>query len=469
MTINIQAVLKGDSKDIVSEIKKALGNTFNAKIGVDTNSITKGINEALKSNKINNVKLGVNGDALVKELNRITKGAKVEVPIKLSGVSQALKELKELKSLVTSLNKGVNVKFNTKVEQSGAVSVTKGTTTKRSSNGGNKDEEDGWKSLKAQRAMSIAQMDKAFQEFGKGSKELAKAQKEFERISKQSRDFARTTGTQGINSLLKELENHIGANLDNGFVKGTLLSQYRKLERDRDRLDKDLHPDKYAREEAIAKFKETSAINKGLDADINTIKSYVAQAYKEQVEAIKAETKKIKEQADQEILEQKMYNAREKAKYQDAKTTYNRLVAEHSDDEATRKQIELAKKEKNDKIKEQAKDEETLQKSINTFLKENLRLSKELEKTEKYRADTLNKLALAQSKANLQYISQSARLDSRLNNTKMQNFFDELQNYRNLVGDNKSSFFINAGRDLGINSQHPYFNAMRQLYQTAQA
>lgn len=469
MTINIQAVLKGDSKDIVSEIKKALGNTFNAKIGVDTNSITKGINEALKSNKINSVKLGVNGDALVKELNRITKGAKVEVPIKLSGVSQALKELKELKSLVTSLNKGVNVKVNTKVEQSGAVSVTKGTTTKRSSNGGNKDEEDGWKSLKAQRAMSIAQMDKAFQEFGKGSKELAKAQREFERISKQSRDFARTTGTQGINSLLKELENHIGANLDNGFVRGTLLTQYRKLERDRDRLDKDLHPDKYAREEAIAKFKETSAINKGLDADINTIKSYVAQAYKEQVEAIKAETKKIKEQADQEILEQKMYNAREKAKYQDAKTTYNRLVAEHSDDEATRKQIELAKKEKNDKIKEQAKDEETLQKSINTFLKENLRLSKELEKTEKYRADTLNKLALAQSKANLQSISQSARLDSRLNNTKMQNFFDELQNYRNLVGDNKSSFFINAGRDLGINSQHPYFNAMRQLYQTAQA
>lgn len=469
MTINIQAVLKGDSKDIVSEIKKALGNTFNAKIGVDTNSITKGINEALKSNKINSVKLGVNGDALVKELNRITKGAKVEVPVKLSGVSQALKELKELKSLVTSLNKGVNVKVNTKVEQSGSVSVTKGTTTKRSSNGGNKDEEDGWKSLKAQRAMSIAQMDKAFQEFGKGSKELAKAQREFERISKQSRDFARTTGTQGINSLLKELENHIGANLDNGFVKGTLLSQYRKLERDRDRLDKDLHPDKYAREEAIAKFKETSAINKGLDADINTIKSYVAQAYKEQVEAIKAETKKIKEQADQEILEQKMYNAREKAKYQDAKATYNRLVAEHSDDEATRKQIELAKKEKNDKIKEQAKDEETLQKSINTFLKENLRLSKELEKTEKYRADTLNKLALAQSKANLQSISQSARLDSRLNNTKMQNFFDELQNYRNLVGDNKSSFFINAGRDLGINSQHPYFNAMRQLYQTAQA
>lgn len=469
MTINIQAVLKGDSKDIVSEIKKALGNTFNAKIGVDTNSITKGINEALKSNKINNVKLGVNGDALVKELNRITKGAKVEVPIKLSGVSQALKELKELKSLVTSLNKGVNVKVNTKVEQSGAVSVTKGTTTKRSSNGGNKDEEDGWKSLKAQRAMSIAQMDRAFQEFGKGSKELAKVQREFERISKQSREFARATGTQGINSLLKELENHIGANLDNGFVKGTLLSQYRKLEKDRDRLDKDLHPNKYAREEAIAKFKETSAINKGLDADINTIKSYVAQAYKEQVEAIKAETKKIKEQADQEILEQKMYNAREKAKYQDAKATYNRLVAEHSDDEATRKQIELAKKEQNDKIKEQAKDEETLQKSINTFLKENLRLSKELEKTEKYRADTLNKLALAQSKANLQSISQSARLDSRLNNTKMQNFFDELQNYRNLVGDNKSSFFINAGRDLGINSQHPYFNAMRQLYQTAQA
>ena len=86
MTINIQAVLKGDSKDIVSEIKKALGNTFTAKIGVDTNSITKGINEALKSNKINNVKLGVNGDALVKELNRITKGAKVEVvPIEIQG------------------------------------------------------------------------------------------------------------------------------------------------------------------------------------------------------------------------------------------------------------------------------------------------------------------------------------------------------------------------------------------------
>lgn len=470
MTINIQAVLKGDSKDIVNEIKKALGNEFTAKIGVDTNSISKGINEALKSTKINNVKLGVNGDALVKELNRITKDAKVNVPVQLSGVKEALKELRELKSLVTSLNKGVNVKVNTKVEQSGAVSVTKGTTTKRSSStGGNRDEEDGWKSLKAQRAMSIAQMDKAFQEFGKGSKELAQAQREFERISKQSRDFARTTGTQGINSLLKELENHIGANLDNGFVKGTLLSQYRKLERDRDKLDKDLHPDKYARNEAIAKFKETSAINKSLDAELSTIKSYVAQAYKEQAEAIKAETKKIKEQANQEILEQKMYNAREKAKHQDAKTTYNRLVAEHSDDEATRKQIELAKKEQNDKIKEQAKDEETLQKSINTFLKENLRIAKELEKTEKYRADTLNKLALAQSKANLQSISQSARLDSRLNNTKMQSFFDELQNYRNLVGDNKSSFFINAGRDLGINPQHPYFNAMRQLYQTAQA
>lgn len=570
VTINIQAVLKGDSNDVVNEIKKALGNTFTAKIGVDTNNITNGINEALKSTKINNVKLGVDGDALVKQLNRITKDAKVNVPVQLSGVKEALKELKELKSLVTSLNKGVNVKVNTKVEQSGAVSVTKGTTTKRSSStGGNKDEEDGWKSLKAQRAMSIAQMDKAFQEFGKGSKELAQAQREFERISKQSRDFARTTGTQGINSLLKELENHIGANLDNGFVKGTLLSQYRKLERDRDRLDKDLHPDKYARNEAIDKFNKIVAEHKEFDAQLAQEKQKLAEAIKKQREEIEKATndykrlkaeksdneatrkqKKMyyKNQQDEEVSQQKLANLNAKnhkiyekksAKEdlmnmsQDAKASgvfsdeqfdkfkarleeYRSLInnlntnfykkigkelgitdeshpffskmqsmyqAEKARDKSWDSKIstsiteEVEKQAKlkadlagtNAKIASQAQDEVTHQKSINTALAENTKRAKELEGTEKERLKILEALAKSQSKLNLLQLSQSAKTDKRLDNTKMQNFFDELQNYRNLTGNNRSTFFTDVAREIHIDSRHPYFNAMRQLFQTAQA
>lgn len=399
MTINIQAVLKGDSKDIVSEIKKALGNTFTAKIGVDTNSITKGINEALKSTKINNVKLGVNGDALVKELNRITKGAKVEVPVKLSGVSQALKELKELKSLVTSLNKGVNVKVNTKVEQSGAVSVTKGTTTKRSSStGGNKDEEDGWKSLKAQRAMSIAQMDKAFQEFGKGSKELAQAQREFERISKQSRDFARTTGVQGLNSLLTDLKNQMGANFNNKFVYGKLKSQYTSISEERDRFDRDLNPDKYAKQEAGNIFKNLVAELKDFEAttlqqirkaksDYNLLKAeksdsnatnkqitdYVNAGFREHKAWIDNDTKEA------ELLEKSTANRLAMEK-QIAELKYKMLQAEHADSEATRKQQDMLKRELNAKIKEQAKDEETHQKSILASQKEQDRLYKERER-----------------------------------------------------------------------------------------
>lgn len=398
MTINIQAVLKGDSKDIVSEIKKALGNTFTAKIGVDTNSITKGINEALKSTKINNVKLSVNGDALVKELNRITKGAKVEVPVKLSGVSQALKELKELKSLVTSLNKGVNVKVNTKVEQSGAVSVTKGTTTKRSSAGGNKDEEDGWKSLKAQRAMSIAQMDKAFQEFGKGSKELAQAQREFERISKQSRDFARTTGVQGLNSLLTDLKNQMGANFNNKFVYGKLKSQYTSISQERDSFDRDLNPEKYAKQEAGNIFKNLVAELKDFEAtalqqirkaksDYNLLKAeksdsnatnkqitdYVNAGFKEHKAWIDNDTKEA------ELLEKSTANRLAMEK-QIAELKYKLLQAEHADSEATRKQQDMLKRELNAKIKEQAKDEETHQKSILASQKEQDRLYKEREK-----------------------------------------------------------------------------------------
>lgn len=398
MTINIQAVLKGDSKDIVSEIKKALGNEFTAKIGVDTNSITKGINEALKSTKINNVKLGVNGDALVKELNRITKGAKVEIPVKLSGVSQALKELKELKSLVTSLNKGVNVKVNTKVEQSGAVSVTKGTTTKRSSTVGNKDEEDGWKSLKAQRAMSIAQMDKAFQEFGKGSKELAQAQREFERISKQSRDFARTTGVQGLNSLLTDLKNQMGANFNNKFVYGKLKSQYTSISEERDSFDRDLNPEKYAKQEAGNIFKNLVAELKDFEAtalqqirkaksDYNLLKAeksdsnatnkqitdYVNAGFKEHKAWIDNDTKEA------ELLEKSTANRLAMEK-QIAELKYKLLQAEHADSEATRKQQDMLKRELNAKIKEQAKDEETHQKSILASQKEQDRLYKEREK-----------------------------------------------------------------------------------------
>lgn len=399
MTINIQAVLKGDSKDIVSEIKKALGNTFTAKIGVDTNNITRGINEALKSTKINNVKLGVNGDSLVKELNRITKGAKVEVPVKLSGVNQALKELKELKSLVTSLNKGVNVKVNTKVEQSGAVSVTKGTTTKRSSStGGNKDEEDGWKSLKAQRAMSIAQMDKAFQEFGKGSKELAQAQREFERISKQSRDFARTTGVQGLNSLLTDLKNQMGANFNNKFIYGKLKSQYTSISDERDRFDRDLNPEKYAKQEAGNIFKNLVAELKDFEAtalqqirkaksDYNLLKAeksdsnatnkqitdYVNAGFKEHKAWVDNDTKEA------ELLEKATANRLAMEK-QIAELKYKLLQAEHADSEATRKQQDMLKRELNAKIKEQAKDEETHQKSILASQKEQDRLYKEREK-----------------------------------------------------------------------------------------
>ena len=367
-TIKIHA----NTKDAEKSIEDLQSKLKDLKVSFDTSKLGNQLNVALrdlnKNDSLKKVKLGIDTSNLLRDINKAITSINNE---------DSLKKLKlgvDVNYLQQQLNKAVKgldttVKLKTKLETTSRTSETKGTVT---TNKTSKEEAQQYQSLFSKRAASIANLDRAYQEFGRNSKEVSTALREFAAASKDVRKFGRDTGVLSLNKVKSDIERQLGAGLTTDFTKNWLRMEYDKVLKDINNLDRQLKPEKYEKIQAKAEYQRLDAEHKDLAAQLKA----VADAYKEEAAEVRRRTKEMK-----------------------------------------------------------------------------------------FR-DDVNK---GVSKGILQQLADSAKGDRRLDSDKMQRFLGELQNYRNLVGNNKSTFFTDISRDIGITSTHPYFNAMRTLYQSARS
>lgn len=359
------SVTTRNAENKLDELKKKL-NDF--KISLDTSKFSNQINNALKevssSDAIKKLKIGINSDGLLKEINRA---------ITTINSSDSLKKLKlgvDANYLQQQLNKVVKgldttVKLKTKLETTSRTTDTKGTVT---TNKTSKEDSNEYKSLFSKRAASIQNLDRAYQEFGRNSKEVSAAIREFAAASKDVRKFGRDTGVLSLNKIKSDIERQLGAGLTTDFTKNWLRMEYDKVLKDIDNLDRQLKPEKYEKIRAKAEYKRLEAEHKDLADQLKA----VANAYKEEAAEVRRRTSELK-----------------------------------------------------------------------------------------FRYD----VAKGVSKGTLQQLADSAKNDKVLDSNKMQKFFDELEVYRNLINNRRSSFYKTMGENLGIGENHPYFNRMREKYQ----
>ncbi len=391
----IEVELKGDSKQVQQAIKDGLSKDFNAKIGADTSKLSRDINTAIKelNSSDKKVKIGIDGSNIVKDINNALKSIesdslkKVKLGADTSNLlrdinkaittinsSDSLKKLKlgvDINYLQQQLNKAVRgldtaVKLQTKLETTSRTSETKGTVT---TNKTSKEEAQEYQSLFSKRAASIANLDRAYQEFGRNSKEVSAAIREFVSASKDVRKFGRDTGVLSLNKVKSDIERQLGAGLTTDFTKNWLRMEYDKVLKDIDNLDRQLKPEKYEKIRAKEEYQRLDAEHKDLAAQLKA----VADAYKAEAAEVRRRTQELKFSSD---------------------------------------------------------------------------------------------VAKGVSKGTLKALADSAKLDKGLDSNKMDKFMEELQNYRNLTGNYRSSYFYNLGRELGITEGHPYFPAMQKLYQS---
>lgn len=277
----IKVELAGDSKKIQQAIKDGLSKDFSAKIGADTSKLSRDINTAIKelNSSDKKVKIGIDGSNIVKDINNALKSIesdslkKVKLGADTSNLlrdinkaittinsSESLKKLKlgvDVNYLQQQLNKAVRgldttVKLKTKLETTSRTSETKGTVT---TNKTSKEEAQQYQSLFSKRAESIMNLDRAYQEFGRNSREVNAALKEFAAASKDVRKFGRDTGVLSLNKVKSDIERQLGAGLTTDFTKNWLRMEYDKVLRDIDTLNRQLKPEKYEKAEDDARVK----------------------------------------------------------------------------------------------------------------------------------------------------------------------------------------------------------------------
>lgn len=278
----IEVEVKGDSKQVQQAIKDGLNKDFSAKIGADNNKLIKDINNALKelNSSDKKVKIGIDGEFLLRDINRHITAINNDGSLKklklgvdkdflLRDINKAiisinsgdsLKKLKlgvDVNYLQQQLNKAVRgldttVKLKTKLETTSKTSETKGTVT---TNKTSKEEAQQYQSLFSKRAASIANLDRAYQEFGRNSKEVSAALREFAAASKDVRKFGRDTGVLSLNKVKSDIERQLGAGLTTDFTKNWLRMEYNKVLKDIDTLNRQLKPEKYEKAEDDARVK----------------------------------------------------------------------------------------------------------------------------------------------------------------------------------------------------------------------
>ena len=316
----IEVELKGDSKQVQQAIKDGLNKDFSAKIGADTSKLSRDINTAIKelNSSDKKVKIGIDGSNIVKDINNALKSIesdslkKVKLGTDTSNLlrdinkaittinsSDSLKKLKlgvDINYLQQQLNKAVRgldttVKLKTKLETTSRTSETKGTVT---TNKTSKEEAQQYQSLFSKRAASIANLDRAYQEFGRNSKEVSAALREFAAASKDVRKFGRDTGVLSLNKVKSDIERQLGAGLTTDFTKNWLRMEYDKVLKDIDTLNRQLKPEKYERAEDNARVKaynEEYKIRKALAAEEDRANKAAEKAYKERERVLNEELK----------------------------------------------------------------------------------------------------------------------------------------------------------------------------------
>lgn len=316
----IEVEVKGDSKQVQQAIKDGLNKDFSAKIGADNNKLIKDINNALKelNSSDKKVKIGIDGSNIIKDINNALKSIesdslkKVKLGTDTSNLlrdinkaittinsSDSLKKLKlgvDINYLQQQLNKAVKgldttVKLKTKLETTSRTSETKGTvTTNRTS----KEEAQQYQSLFSKRAASIANLDRAYQEFGRNSKEVSAALREFAAASKDVRKFGRDTGVLSLNKVKSDIERQLGAGLTTDFTKNWLRMEYDKVLRDIDTLNRQLKPEKYEKAEDDARVKaynQEYKIRQAIAAAQDKADKDAERAYKERERVLNEELK----------------------------------------------------------------------------------------------------------------------------------------------------------------------------------
>ena len=317
----IEVEVKGDSKQVQQAIKDGLSKDFSAKIGADNNKLIKDINNALKelNSSDKKVKIGIDGEFLLRDINRHITAINNDGSLKklklgvdkdflLRDINKAitsinsgdsLKKLKlgvDVNYLQQQLNKAVKgldttVKLKTKLETTSRTSETKGTVT---TNKTSKEEAQEYQSLFSKRAASIANLDRAYQEFGRNSKEVSAALREFAAASKDVRKFGRDTGVLSLNKVKSDIERQLGAGLTTDFTKNWLRMEYDKVLRDIDTLNRQLKPEKYEKAEDDARVKaynQEYKIRQAIAAAQAKADKDAERAYKERERVLNEELK----------------------------------------------------------------------------------------------------------------------------------------------------------------------------------
>lgn len=316
----IEVELKGDSKQVQKAVKDGLSKDFSAKIGADTSKLSRDINTAIKelNSSDKKVKIGIDGSNIVKDINNALKSIesdslkKIKLGVDTSNIlrdinkaitsinsGDSLKKLKldvDVNYLQQQLNKAVKgldttIKVNTKLETTSRTTDTKGTVTTSKTS---KEEADTYQSLFSKRAASIQNLDKAYQEFGRGSKEVSAALREFAAASKDVRKFGRDTGVLSLNKVKSDIERQLGAGLTTDFTKNWLRMEYDKVLKDIDTLNRQLKPEKYEKAEDDARVKaynQEYKIRQAIAAAQAKADKDAERAYKERERVLNEELK----------------------------------------------------------------------------------------------------------------------------------------------------------------------------------
>ena len=439
-TINIKA----DGTEAEKTINELQDKIKGLTVKLDTSKLKSQLNEKLQElnndESLKKVKLGVNTKSLLTEVNKAITSINND---------ESLKKLKlgvDSKYLQTQLNKAVKeldatVKLKTKLDTSSRRSDTKGTVTTTKTS---KEESDAYQSLFSKRASAIQNMDKAYQEFGRDSKELRGAFKEFLSASREMRKFGRDTGVLSLNKINSDLERLIDANLSNNFVKNALLKERDKILRDRDALDRTLNPDKYARLEAKervnqlkAEHGDSAATRSQMRQEAKAIFDSLSASLKDFSATVKQITGEVKKSYADQVNSKYNPNAIKNNMF--SKSTYDQVFNDPSlmnKDMATGyvryKMANLAAQNREQKWEQQWKKD--------------------------------------MAREDLLAMSHSSKASGIFSEEQFSNFKSRLEEYRSLIDNFNTNFYKKIGKELGITDEsHPFYKELQKMYQKEKA
>lgn len=403
LAINIRVTAdQAGTKDLQDQLTKALkeiaGTTTLINIGADTTPAINKFNQLLykiRDTNIPPITVDLNLDkannkieGFYNKLRSRAVGINANVNIDLKGAKEALDTLTEINNIVNNLNKkGAVIKVTNKNIIAGSdidPSSIKSTSISAPRNIGKvdttidvKEEKEEYKSLRQKRNIALTELEKSYQDFGAFANETKAAWKDFIKASADLRKFVLYSGSGSPQAQMAEIRNLMSAYASNDFINNQLQAQYNKIQRDAEKVDRKLNPDKYSYNEAaqfVGKRLQEEAVAL---AELKNITDYVTTTFKEIANELKAT---------------------------------------------------------NAKIKSQAQDEITQQKSLNTALKENLRQATSRERTDRYERNTRESVEINKKYRELSDIINNSKLKPQIDYSEVEKFMALLDEYRNLLG-----------------------------------